>query len=42
MTTTRMPRSSQQAMWGIINTVVTSTTNAIDESLNAQIQKIKV
>jgi transposase len=28
-------------LWGIINAVVTSTTNAIGESLNAQIQKIK-
>ena len=28
-------------LWGIINAVVTNTTNAIGESLNAQIQKIK-
>ena len=28
-------------LWGIINAVVTSSTNAIGESLNAQIQKIK-
>ena len=34
-----MPRCSQQVMWGIINAVVTSTTNAIGESLKAQIQK---
>jgi len=28
-------------LWGILNAVVTSTTNAIGESLNARIQKIK-
>ena len=28
-------------LWGIINAVVTNSTNAIGESLNAQIQKIK-
>ncbi len=28
-------------LWGIINAVVTGSTNAIGESLNAQIQKIK-
>ena len=28
-------------LWGIINAVVTRSTNAIGESLNAQIQKVK-
>ena len=28
-------------LWGIINAVVTASTNAIGESLNAQIQKVK-
>jgi transposase len=28
-------------LWGIINAVVTGSTNAIGASLNAQIQKIK-
>jgi transposase len=36
-----MVRASARTMWGIINAVVTNSTNAIGESLNAQIQKIK-
>ncbi|MBA3710256.1 MAG: transposase [Planctomycetes bacterium] len=28
-------------LWGILNAIVTASTNAIGESLNARIQKIK-
>ena len=28
-------------LWGIVNAIITGSTNAIGESLNAQIQKIK-
>ncbi len=37
----KVAKTIKKHLWGILNAIVTSSTNAIGESLNARIQKIK-